>query len=115
MFYSFPLCRLNGNMRGLWQVMGKKCGVCCRAACDTAVGGERKERGKGTISGPSHEGKSQSTVTPAEDLTSKGMLSHPKLMGRGSAKSAAKTGWGQRCPQDLVAISWGPVPQPAGL
>lgn len=28
MFYSFPLCRLNENIRGLWQVMGKQCGVC---------------------------------------------------------------------------------------
>lgn len=28
MFYSFPLCRLTENIRGLWQVMGKQCGVC---------------------------------------------------------------------------------------
>lgn len=115
MFYSFPLCWLNGNMRGPWQVMGKKRGVCCRAACDTAAGGQSKEWGEGTTSGPSHEGKSQCTVTPTEDLTSKGMLSHPTFMGRWSAKSTAKKGWGQRCPQGRDAISWGSVPQPAGL
>lgn len=28
MFYSFPLCRLSENIRGLWQVMGKQCGAC---------------------------------------------------------------------------------------
>lgn len=28
MFYSLSLCRLSENMRGLWQVMGKQCGVC---------------------------------------------------------------------------------------